>query len=318
MTKIKTFIHGVYPRSEILAQTTRDVERKRLSKEKLWQQLKNDFNRLYKLQKNYNLDYFEDGKLNWQDIFRPIIESTKGLEVGPLTRWFDNNCFYRQPVINAKLRLDEKKIAKFFPKPRTGKWKVTLLSPYAFAMLTKDTNSSFAEKLDKLTKLTAELIKYLDERGANIIQLNEPCIPYYKATKKEIDVFAKSIEILKKTTKNSKLAVYFYFGDSSLAVKTLNRDNLVDIVGVDFFKTDLSSLPKKLKFDFIAGVLDGRNSLVENEEALKKFIKEIIKYLKPEVLYISNSSELDLLPEPVARKKVELLLKVKNYFSKHD
>jgi len=318
MTKVKTFIHGIYPRSEILAQTTRGVERKRLSMGKLQQQLQNDFNQVIRLQKNYKLDYFEDGKLNWQDIFRPIIESTHGLGVGPLTRWFDNNCFYRQPVINSQLKLDEKKIAKFFPKPRTGKWKVTLLSPYSFAMLSKDINSSFEKKLDKLTKLTADLIKYLDARGANIIQLNEPCIPYYKATKKEIDVFVKSLRVLKKTTKNSMLAVYFYFGDSSLAIKTLNRDNLIGIVGVDFFKTDLFSLPKKLKFDLIAGVLDGRNSLLENEETLRKFVKEIIRYSNPNVLYIANSSDLELLPEPVARKKVELLLKMKNYFSKYE
>src|SRR5205085_868430 len=66
----------------------------------------------------------------------------------------------------------------------------------------------------------------------------------------------------------ARLAVHFYFGDAAPFVTALNNQSIADIVGVDFYKTSLSSLPKKLTFDLIAGILDGRNSLIETPSAL--------------------------------------------------
>ncbi len=91
MTKVISFIHGIYPRSESLAQMTRDVGRKRKTEEELLAAQKKDTNHLLALQKKHGFLYGEDGMLLWQDIFRPIVEATDGMIVGPLTRWFDNN-----------------------------------------------------------------------------------------------------------------------------------------------------------------------------------------------------------------------------------
>lgn len=313
MNKIGCFINGIYPRSGQLAQASRDVDRKRLKIKDLKVRRQADLSDLIALQKSYSFDYLEDGKLSWQDIFRPIVEVTDGMEVGALTRWFDNNSFFRQPIIGNKIHLDTKKLDSYFPFIAPGKkWKVTLPSPFTFARLASSTfNDSFEKRLGQTTDIIASIIKYLEKKGVSCIQLNEPCMPYLGTTKKEIVELLKSLSIIKKVRKNLKLAVHFYFGDAGPIISALNRTNLVDIVGIDFYKTDLTQLPKNINLEVIAGIIDGRNSLMESKSSSKQLVSQIIKRLNPPVLYLSNNSDLEFLPEPVAKEKLKLLAELK-------
>lgn len=309
MTNIQIFIHGIYPRSQNLVQVSRDVERGRYSPILLDQQRKKDLEFLLKIQKSYDFDHYEDGKLTWQDCFRPIIEATKGIEAGPLTRFFDNNCFYRQPIIFSKIQIDLKKLDKFFPEIKPHKkWKVTLPSPFLFAKLSYDKKTDkFEQTLNNLTELTAKIIDYLSLKNVEIIQLNEPYIPYLQVEKKELQLYKKTLNVLNQYKHKSRLGVHFYFGDAKNAIKTLINDSQVDIVGIDFYKTDLTDLPSNVPFDIIAGVIDGQNSLFEDKKTLISFLKKAQKKLSPRNLYIANNSDLELLPESVAREKLKII-----------
>jgi len=318
MTKVQIFIHGLYPRSADLVQTSRDVGRKRLPESALGKQQKKDVSQLLSLQKDYSFDYIEDGHLTWHDIFRPIVEASRGIETGALTRWFDNNCFYRQPIITGKIDINLSKLKPFTtPSATSKKWKVTLPSPYTFAKLSEDTTTSNFEKtMENVTQLLAKIVEDLAIRGVQIIQLNEPAIPYFQASKKELQLFKKAIDKISTKKKNARLAVNFYFGDATEGVKALVGTTGVDIVGIDFYKTNLASLPKKVSFDIIAGVIDGRNSLLENEKIVGAFLKQVVKTLTPGTLYISNNSDLELLPEPVAREKLKIIHKLQTALNK--
>jgi 5-methyltetrahydropteroyltriglutamate--homocysteine methyltransferase len=317
MSDVKSFIHGVYPRSTELIQTSRGFDRNRQSAADLQERQQIDLKNLLELETAEGLDLFEDGKLTWQDIFRPFVEASDGMEVGALTRWFDNNTFFRQPIITGKVQLDEKKLASYFPildsrirgnDKEKGKWKVTLPSPFLFAKLADDTKSATFEKtLEQITQLLSETLAYLDKKGIAFVQLNEPYIPYHQTSRKEIKLFMQSLAQLKKAKGEMQLAVHSYFGDSAPLVSALAESETVDGIGIDFFKTSLSSLPTKLPYAIIAGVVDGRNSLLEDTEVLKKFTKKALRHFEPEVLYLTNNSDLDLLPETVAREKVALL-----------
>ncbi len=319
MTKIISFIHGLYPRSENLVMVSRDADRGRKTADDLANAQERDTQALLAKQKSLGFSYIEDGKFLWDDIFRPIIESTEGFSVGPITRWFDNNNFYKEPIITGKLRVDMQKLAHYFPAitPKE-KWKVTLPSPYLFAKLTKSKNPmTFENILFQVTLVIRDVIAYLETQGVAFIQLNEPAMPYYGATKKELGLFAKAIKKLTLPEKQHKLVVHFYFGDATSAIKSLVSEKIgIDGIGVDFYKTSLTSLPKKMPYTLLAGIMDGRNSLLENEVQLKKFIRAIIKRYKPEVLYISSNSDLELLPEAVAKNKLAILGNLQKAFAK--
>lgn len=309
MTKVASFIHGIYPRSEELVSVSRDLERKRKTQTDLQKQRKKDSLELLTLQKKADFAFIEDGKLSWQDIFRPIIESTQGLSVGPLTRWFDNNSFYRQPIITGTLKLSPAKIdAHFLTITPTKKWKVTLPSPYTFAILSQDkTTESFEETLTTITALLSKLVAILEKKGVSVIQFNEPYIPYFQSKKSEIKLLEQSLTTISQARKKAKLALHFSFGDAAPILLALGKHIPVDIVGIDFYKTDIASLPVNVSYDIIAGIIDGRNSLLEKETVLVSFIKKVLKTMNPPTLYVANNSDLELLPEPVAKQKLQIL-----------
>lgn len=315
MTRISAFIHGVYPRSEALAKITRDLDRGRAKEKDYRRKLDLDFNNLLRAQKLSRLDYFEDGKLSWQDIFRPFIEATSGMEAGSLCRWFDNNTFYRQPVIKKKLKLNEVKLVEFFPQISKN-WKVTLPSPFTFARLTLDeTNSNFEKTLAEITELFISVQDFLKKEGVSYIQFNEPYLVYHKAAESDIKLFNKSIKKLQKGRNGIKLGIQFYFGDASKIINKLDSADF-DSVGIDFYKTSLAKLPKKVSMNIACGVIDGRNSLIEDPKVLIKFIEAASSHLAPETLYITNNSDLELLPQIVAEKKLKVLGKVRKHFRK--
>ncbi len=198
-------------------------------------------------------------------------------------------------------------IDKFFT-PQEKNWKVTIPSPFLFAKLSASDRFSFEERLVQATMLVKQLISYLEKQGVSFIQLAEPSIPYYGFSKKEEVLFIKSITNTIPKEKKATIAVHFYFGDATPIIKVLCKTKIgIDAVGIDFAKTNLSSLPKRLPYAIIAGVIEGRNSLIEKEKDIISFVRKIIKTYKPEVLYITHNAPLELLPETVAAKKLALL-----------
>src|ERR671912_2996367 len=100
--EIKAYAPGIYARSEELVQATRDLDRGRTAEEAVEEQRLADVRAFVEIQREAGLDYFSDGLLNWQDIFRPFDERAEGLRPGPLTRFLNTNTFYRAPAVEAE------------------------------------------------------------------------------------------------------------------------------------------------------------------------------------------------------------------------
>lgn len=319
MTKIKTFIHGIYPRSQNLVRVTRDLDRGRAKASDYKRELGSDFNSLITSQKEAKFDYLETGLLNWQDIFRPIVEATDGLEAEVITRWFDNNTFFRQPRITKnKLKFDEKKLAKFLfrasgnqPASNASQsdagWKVTLPSPFTFAKSVDAGDWNFDKTLGEITEILSLVCDLLIARGVSFVQFNEPYLVYHEASNKDLNSFNKSIRKIIGKRNGTKTSVQFYFGDVSKIIKKIDLSSF-DVLGIDFYKTNPKSLPK-IPNDISAGIVEGRNSLIEEQENLVKFVSGLLNKTEGE-LYITNNSDLELLPQEVAAKKIKVLGKV--------
>src|SRR5918994_477052 len=101
LPEIRAYVPGIYARSEELVQATRDLDRGRTTEEAAEEQRLADLRAFIEAQREAGLDYFSDGLLNWQDIFRPFDESAEGLRPGPLTRFLNTNTFYRAPAVEA-------------------------------------------------------------------------------------------------------------------------------------------------------------------------------------------------------------------------
>jgi 5-methyltetrahydropteroyltriglutamate--homocysteine methyltransferase len=74
-------------------------------------------------------------------------------------------------------------------------------------------------------------------------------------------------------------------------------------IGVDFYATDLEALPRPFPKTLLAGVVDARNSLLEEPEEIAGFGRNLLEELEGELHLVPNG-DLQFVPEKIARQKV--------------
>ena len=303
---IKAYQHGVYPRSEDVVTATRGLERGRTSPDDVEIQFKRDREDLIQAQQEAGLDFFSDGLLKWQDIFRPIAETVESMGARTLVRWFDNNSFFRAPEPADEIRLRAPLPAVFddfadVPEPRVA----TLPSPFLFsraAQTGRDRNELMVELAQGVLRPVAQA---LAARGYELIHLQEPWLVYFGIAPGDWEPFRAALGAVRDGLggTDARLILHTYFGDAAPYAAEL-RALPVDAVGFDFVQTDPEALGTDWPVAVLAGILDGRSSPIEPVEQTAAFARQIFETLSPPDLYLSSNCELEFLPRDVARRKV--------------
>jgi len=298
---------GSYPRSERLVAATRAAVRGNLPQTEVDLILQEDVRSLVTLQGQCELGAAVDGQLNWQDLFRPFSEILTGIEPGGLVRWFDNNTFYRQPLVKGRVGYKGDSLGRIFRidlLPKEGCKKAILPGPFTFALLSENSfYKSNADLVDDLAHSLKSVVRELQSLGYDSFQFNEPCLCAPNRTKSEFAAAQQGLQ----TCAQGRGLLQTYFGDASRAIDRL-LDYPVDSIGVDLYSTPLESL-KGHDFDkgLACGCVDGRNSLLESPTQLKEILLKVRNDLEPRQLFLTTSCDLEFLPSSVAEKKVRLL-----------
>ena len=295
MPEIKAYAPGIYARSEELVQATRDLDRDRTTEEAVENQREADLTSFLDVQREAGLDYLSDGSLNWQDIFRPFDEAASGLEPGPLTRFLNTNTFYRAPAVTGVApKLAEPLAEPYFrigDLPR-NRWVATLPSPHALAM-------SAAEELEPSAVAEGILgpqIRWLAGNGCAMVVLQET-----ELFEDGIDLYPLS-EALDALQSPLPVALQLPFGDSGDVLGELVELD-VEAIGVDFYATDLEALPRPFPKTLLAGVVDARNSLLEEPEEIAQFGRQLLEELEGDLHLVPNG-DLQFVPEKIAAQKI--------------
>jgi 5-methyltetrahydropteroyltriglutamate--homocysteine methyltransferase len=286
---LQAFAPGIYPRSEALVQATRDLDRGRTTAEAVDEQVRRDLDELVRVQQEAGLDLLADGMLRWQDLFRPLLEGSDGLEPGPLTRFLDTNSFYRAPTATSgepRLRepLDERYVA-----PVPGARIVTLPSPYALALGTGAPAKVLA---------TAVLKPQLDALDAELVVLSEPFLAREGAAG-----FPELREALDALSGGPPLALQVTFGDAGELLRNGLAELPVEGIGVDFYATHAADVPQGLDKLLLAGVVDARSSALEDPQEIAEFVER----LGVERIALVPNGDLQYVSEPIARQKLARL-----------
>src|ERR671914_2720705 len=301
LPEIKAYAPGIYARSEELVQATRDLDRGRTTEEAVEEQREADLRSFLDAQREAGLDYLSDGLLNWQDIFRPFDEAARGLEPGPLKRSLNTNTFYRAPVVIEEApRLVEPLGEPYFrigDLPR-NRWVVTLPSPHALAEFA----AGELEPRAVAEGVLGPQIRWLAANGCAMVVLQETAL-----FEGGIDVYPLS-EALDALQSPLPIALQLPFGDSGDILGELVELD-VEAIGVDFYATDLEALPRPFPKTLLAGVVDARNSLLEEPEQVAKFGRQLLEELDGELHLVPNG-DLQFVPEKIAREKVLRLSEV--------
>ena len=290
---------GIFPRSHDLIYKTWDYEKGRKTKKELEKDIAQESKSIINLQKDF--EYKTDGLLFYQDLFRPFVENVKGIKPGALTRWFDNNIFFRQPIICGDITNSKPFLYKYICD---GANKAILPGPLAFfSSCLNKTSDEDRNILCYISEMIAREAKDLEERGISFIQFNEPSLEYNYKFKQVSKVYNIIIDSLSK----SKTCIHTYFGDVSKILSYL-LELKVDCIGMDFYATNLKDL---LSVDFnkelLCGCIDSRNSLIEDINLTKELIKSVKSSLNPKSITICPNCDLEFVPSYIAEKKIDVL-----------
>ncbi len=299
---------GIFPRSEQVVELSRSVDRGRATPQDLAEAIAEDERRVIALQREAGLDYITDGQLRWQDLFRPLSDRIPGMHAGGIVRWFDNNAFFRHPVITGPLEPTGQAVLSVMHVPALAgtTWKAILPSPFALAALAENASGrSPAQVLDDVAAVLRAEAHALAAAGCAYIQFSDPVV-VTRAAREDLprarDALAKVTDGLRTRT-----ALHTFFGDAGPLLGELVRFP-VDEIGVDLYASSLDGVRARAAGKILlVGAMDGRNSFVEEVEELVGQVVRLRDRLEPADVALVPSCDLEFLPWECAEKKVRRL-----------
>lgn len=268
-------------------------------------------------QEEAGLDLVTDGQVRWADPISHLAGKLEGIEINGLLRFFDTNFYFRQPVASGEIRARNGLIASEFAFARLASSKPVkpvLTGPYTLARHTIAAHAPY-KRLEQLARAYAEVLakelEALAHAGAEVIQLEEPSVLRHPA---DFPILARSFERLSQHKGKAKLLLAVYWGDAQPLYQQL-QELPVDGLGLDF--TYNPRLVEQLvalgvKKWLALGLLDARNTRLEDPGAVARQLERILPRVTGEVCYLTPSCGLEYLPRDRAQKKLHLLAEIRS------
>lgn len=265
------------------------------------------------------LDLVTDGQIRWYDPISHLVRSLEGLEIDGLLRYFDTNCYFRQPVVRNRLGWKGPLLLREFKFARgisSKPVKPVLTGPYTLArasLLETDLYHGVGDLTLAYAGILAKEIQALVDDGASLVQLDEPAI---LAHPEDLDLLREALTLLRRAAARTKLALFAYFGDAAPLYGELQHLP-VDVLGLDF--TYSSKLPSVIAEAgtvkaLALGLFDGRNTRVESREEISALLDRILPNLTTPVVYLTPSSGLEYLPRERAQAKLLAMKSIRDTY----
>ncbi len=308
--RVGWFLVGIYPRSEGLIKGFRALAKGRLSMEELRKRILEEAENVVSLQSDLGAEYVIDGLLDWHDLLRPFAERWEEVELNGLARWFDNNTFYKKPIIGSVSRKGSILGRYFHPEIiRNARPKLILPDPYTFTALS-EIKVKFEDALFSVAKaLNEEAVEIESRVELGQIQLSAPYLVWRRLDQDSLELARQAVGETVKGVKCEKM-IHLFFGDA-LNVMPAILDFPLDVFGFDLTSTNIRELSEySLDSGVALGIIDGRNSMMEREEPILRKVELYLSRSEPRRLYLTPSCDLEFLPPSVAEEKVRLISRI--------
>lgn len=256
------------------------------------------------------VDVVNDGQIRWDDLFAPLARSWKGVSRGPLERFYDNNTYFRQPVIEGLIRSEGRTYVRDYEFARsvaTRQLKAAVCGPLTFATLTASDEHyrSLEERTLAVADALAEEIGGLADAGATLVDVEDPAVV---AHPEHIELAREAYARLART--GVPLAVQTYFFPADRVLESLASFHVAQ-VGIDVRSRDTTALGRLDAFrdrTLVLGAVDARNTRLESVAEVAEIIERALRLVPAERLWVAPTTGLEYLPHDVASKKLALLV----------
>lgn len=266
------------------------------------------------------LDLVTDGQIRWYDPISHFAGRLDGIKINGLLRFFDTNCYIRQPVVvdqvawKGPILVEEYRSAQAVsPKPV----KVVVTGPYTlgqFSILESSRYRDLPELVVAYTEALMKEVEALAAAGAALIQIDEPSVLQHPGDAGLVKVALTRIASRKG---RARLLLATYFGDAAPLYETLQAFP-VDALGFDFtYSRVLGDLIARLGSDKAVafGLVDGRNTRMERTEEILPILRRALPKVKGSPSYLTPSCGLEYLPRDKAQLKLKKMAAVAAEFA---
>lgn len=254
------------------------------------------------------VDVINDGQIRWDDLLAPFARAWGGCDRGPLERFYDNNTYFRQPVITGPITTDGKTLVRDFEFARgvvRGQLKAAVCGPLTFATLAEDRHyRSLEDRTLAVADAIAAEIRGLGAAGATLVDVEEPALV---ARPEHFALARSAVERLASAGVPLALQTYFFPADPLLDALAAFP---VSQVGIDVRSRETHVLDKlnALRQTVVLGIVDARNTRIETERELAGFIEAALKRIPADYLWLAPTTGLEYLPHDIAAQKLKALV----------
>jgi 5-methyltetrahydropteroyltriglutamate--homocysteine methyltransferase len=256
------------------------------------------------------IDVTNDGQVRWDDLLSPFARAWSGVEPGPLERFYDNNTYFRQPVIDGRIETGGRSLVRdytFAAGIAKTKLKAAVPGPLTFATLTArdERHRSLEERALAVADAIAKEIAGLKAAGATLIDVEDPAVV---ASPKDIELAREAYRRLADPELALTLVTYFFPADTVLESLA---SFAVAAVAIDVRSRDTTAFERLDAFrtqDVVIGVVDARNTRLETAEEVARYAERALRLVPQERLVLATTTSLEYLPRDVARAKLTALV----------
>jgi len=263
------------------------------------------------------LDLVVEGQLRWDDMLAHPLAVADAVDTRGIVRYYDNNNFYREPVVTDELQASgdvaaELEAAAEVTSDHDAGLAAVLPGPYTLADLATDEQygetAAFVDAVGEF--LAGEVAQFPDVEQLTLL---EPSL-VQAAPGDGLDERASEAIGAVATATDAEVAVQPVYGALEERVYAHLLDADIDAVGFDLVSDHDANVYNAQEYgatdDVLLGLVDGRNTLVESPET----IRERVEWFQEQTpaadygrIYVTANTDLFFLPTNRFGEKLEAL-----------
>ena len=257
------------------------------------------------LQAESGLDRVVEGQARWDDMLAHPLTVHDSVETGGIVRYYDNNNFYRDPVVEGKLTFsgdlaDDLDATSELLDGDSGGLQAVVPGPYTLADLATDEHYGDGEFLPAVAEFLAGELEAFPE-SVETVFLAEPSLVTNPPGDSEDERASEAVDTVASAI-DAHVVAQTYFGalDEKVHAHLLDAD--VDAVGYDLVTNHEDNVYNVAEYgtkDNVAlGVVDGQNTLVESPETIRERVEWFDDSVPSdfETAYVTPNTGLFYLP----------------------
>jgi 5-methyltetrahydropteroyltriglutamate--homocysteine methyltransferase len=255
------------------------------------------------------LDGIVEGQLRWDDMLAHPLCVHDSVDTRGIVRYYDNNNFYREPVVTDDLGFDGDVAEEIAGQPDVNQ--AVLPGPYSLSDLATDEH--YGDDAAFLDAIAEFLAGEAAEFEVETLFLLEPSLVENAPDDGEDERASEAIDRVAAAT-DAEVVVHTYWGAIPEKPYAHLMDAQIDAIGFDFVadhEQNVYNIQEYGTKDSIAlGVVDGQNTLVETPEEIAErieWVDDSVPAQTFDTVYATSNTELFYLPQNKFEAKLDAL-----------